>query len=106
MYVVKPMVGRGDRHCLCSSSHRLDLKAFLEIAHEISYASAGGRHVSPHFDILFWTRPPLTGRHPEFSPFCLDEKHGFGRVAVEFTVKPQNEFSRGRWRQCAVVTHA
>jgi hypothetical protein len=66
----------------------LDLKAFLEIAHEIGDASAGGRHMSSHFDILFWPSPPLTGFHPEFSPFCPDEEHGFRGVAVEFTVKP------------------
>src|SRR5277367_1759175 len=82
------MVGRGDRHRLRSSSHHLDLKAFLEIAHEICDPGAGGGHMSPHFDILLRTSPPLAGFHPEFSPSYLDEQHGLGDVAVESTVQP------------------
>jgi len=66
----------------------LDLKALLEMAHEIGDASAGERYMSPYFDILLRPSPPLTGFHPEFRPFCLDEEHGFGGIAVEFTVKP------------------
>ncbi len=61
--------------------------------------------MSSHFDILFWTTPPRTGLHLEFGLFCLDEEHGFRSVAVEFTVKPQNEFSRARRRQRALITH-
>ena len=106
MYVVEPMMGRGDRHDLRSSSHRLDAEAFLKVAHKVGDASTGGRHVSSHFHILFRTSPPRTGCHLKFAPVCLDKKHGLRSVAIEFTVKPQNEFFRGRWRKFTLISHA
>ena len=88
MYVVEPMMGRGDRHDLRCSSHRLDPEAFLEVAHEVGDASTGGRHVSSDFNILFWTSPPLTRLHSEFGPLCFNQEQGLWSVAIKFTVKP------------------
>src|SRR4051794_13122599 len=94
MDVVETMVRGGHGHDAACLFERFEVIAPFEILHEILHAVAAWRDVAAHGYVMFVAEAPCTGLHEKFASATADGQHFLWSVAIEFPMKPLDEFYR------------